>query len=117
MNLTEKDITSEVARSIRQGLGLTQSAFWEPLGVRQSTGHHYETKVKIPRYVRILLVARYVCSLAIDTSTPEEVAELKELGRIQLDRRLASGESTKARQQLEKATQYIESAKAMLAKV
>ena len=83
MNLTEKDISGPVARSLREASGLTQTAFWEPLGVKQSVGCRYEADVHIPKAVRILLVAHYVSGVRIDAATQEGVSELTRLGAIQ----------------------------------
>lgn len=83
MKLTEKDITGAMARTIREKAGLTQTAFWEPLGVKQSVGCKYEQDVSIPRSVRILLVAHYVSGFKIDAKTQEGVEELSRLGAIQ----------------------------------
>ena len=84
MNLTEPDITGAVARELREKTGLSQRAFWEPLGVHQSSGCQYESSASaIPKPVRILLVARYVAGLDIDASTHQGVASLTNLAPIQ----------------------------------
>jgi len=83
MNLTEKDITGAVARKLRETAGLTQTAFWEPIGVKQSVGCRYESDIPIPQAVRILLVAHYVSGIKIDAKTQEGVEELARLGAIQ----------------------------------
>ena len=83
MNLTEKDITGAVARKLRETAGLTQTAFWEPIGVKQSVGCRYESDIPIPQAVRILLVAHYVSGVKIDAATHDGVAELAQLGAIQ----------------------------------
>jgi transcriptional regulator with XRE-family HTH domain len=83
MTLTEKEITGALARQLREQAGLTQTAFWEPLGVKQSVGCRYEADIPIPQAVRILLVAHYVSGIKIDAGTREGVAELSRLGAIQ----------------------------------
>ena len=83
MKLTEKEITGALARQLREEAGLTQTAFWEPLGVKQSVGCRYESDIPIPQAVRILLVAHYVSGIKIDAGTHEGVAELTRLGAIQ----------------------------------
>lgn len=90
MKLTEKDITASVARQMREDAGLSQKAFWEPLGVQQSVGCKYEQDVKIPRSVRILIVARYVVGFKIDAGSQDGVQELAKLGKIQSAKMLAS---------------------------
>ena len=81
--LTEKDVTGPIARQLRESAGLTQTAFWSRVGVTQSVGCRYEMDVKLPRAVRILLVATYISGVKIDTGTKEGVAELARLGAIQ----------------------------------
>jgi predicted transcriptional regulator len=84
MNITESEVTAEAARILRKGLGMTQKEFWGPLGVQQSVGARYEQGAqKIPRAVRILLVARHISGVSMDTSTAEGVADLARLGAIQ----------------------------------
>lgn len=117
MKLTEKDITAEVAKSMRQGLGLTQRSFWEPLGVKQSVGHRYETDTRIPRSVRILLVARYVAGLTLDANTPDDVDQIAKLAEFQASGNVAAKESAAARKVLQKATEHIQNAQASLTRV
>ena len=83
--LTEDQITGPVARKMRQDMGLTQKAFWNPVGVQQSVACRYELDAgaDIPQAVRILIVARYISGLRIAASTPNEVASLSKLGEAQ----------------------------------
>lgn len=84
MNFTEKEITGPVAKQIREALDMGQAAFWNPLGVPQSSASKYEAKQsKIPKAVRILLVANYIAKLKIAAGTPEELDALRKLGAIQ----------------------------------
>lgn len=84
MNLTEQEITGDAARCIRERLGLTQSEFWAPLGVKQSVGSRYEGNyAEIPQSVRILLVTHYVAGVKIDAASADGVAGLAVLGSIQ----------------------------------
>lgn len=110
MTLTEKDITSEVARKLREDSGLTQKAFWEPLGVQQSVGCRYERDIDVPKAVRILLVARYVSGVTIDAATHDGVAELKTLGAIQSNIKEAKSIASAVRGDLAKATKKLQDA-------
>lgn len=62
MNIqNDEEITGAVAKQIREAAGLSQEKFWQPLGVHQSSGCHYEADDKpVPKPVRILLYLRYV---------------------------------------------------------
>jgi transcriptional regulator with XRE-family HTH domain len=84
--LTETDVTGTIARRLRESAGLTQTVFWERLGVTQSVGCRYEMDVNMPRSVRILLVATYISGVTINTGTHDGVAELARLGEIQSGR-------------------------------
>ncbi len=59
--ITERDITAAKTRELRAASGLSQKAFWAAVGVQQSVGCRHETgATKIPKPVRMLLVAVYV---------------------------------------------------------
>lgn len=109
MKLTEKQVTADVARAMRESLGLSQSAFWEPLGVLQSVGCKYEQDVKIPRSVRILLVTTYGAGLKLDTATPEGVEAIEKLAALQ-----NVGNASKA---LATASEHINKAQASLGRI
>lgn len=111
MTLTEKDITGAIARKLREEEGLTQTAFWEPLGVKQSVGCRYESDIPIPQAVRILLVAHYVSGVKIDAATPEGVAELSRLGSIQSKQNNAKAIVAHARADMTKAIKNLEVAR------
>ena len=111
MKLTEKDITGAVARKMREDAGLTQTAFWKPLGVKQSVGCKYEQDVQIPHAVRILIVAHYVSGIKIDAGTQEGVAELARLGAIQSKHNQAKTVSRSVSAELAKAVKNLESAR------
>lgn len=84
MKYTEKDISGPVAKAMREAAGMTQNAFWKPIGVHQSVSSKYEAGItKIPRSVRILIVANYVAGMKIDTTTGDGVAALERLGTLQ----------------------------------
>lgn len=83
MTITEKDIDGAAAKELRERLGLTQAAFWEPVGVKQSVGCRHEKGVPILQSVRILIVARYICGLHIDASSIDSIEDLKELAEVQ----------------------------------
>ena len=47
--------TGQEIRTLRKTIKLSQSAFWEPLGVTQSGSSRYEAGRKIPKPVQVLL--------------------------------------------------------------
>lgn len=108
--ITEDKITCAVAKALREEKKLSQTAFWGPIGVCQPTGCRYEQDVRIPRPVRILLVAKYVCGLALDTTSKEGVAELKNLGSAQHAARKAKSSIDKAAKHLSEAGGALQSA-------
>ncbi len=110
MTLTEKDITGVVARTLREKAGLTQTAFWEPLGVKQSVGCRYESDIAIPQAVRILLVAHYVSGVKIDAATHDGVAELAQLGAIQSNLKEAKTLANAVRSDIAKASKKLQDA-------
>ena len=84
MELTEKDIDAETAGRMRKELGLSQREFWGPVGVQQSVSSRYEHgHAEIPLPVRMLIVARYVGKVDLDTSTSDGVKEISRLGKMQ----------------------------------
>lgn len=112
MKLTEKDITGPVARRIREMLELSQAAFWNPIGVHQSTACKYEAQqAKIPRSVRILVVATYVAAMKIDTTTGDGVAALERLGTIQAKDRDMKKSAARAIRALDSAAAEIAGAR------
>lgn len=118
MKLTEKQVTAEAARSLRESLGLSQKAFWEPLGVLQSVGCTYESGTKIPKSVRILLVARYVAGLNLDTSSVGGVEAIEALSTLQNGGNLSVNIATaSARKALKTATDLISKAQAALGRI
>ncbi len=115
MNLTENEMTGPVVRSLREGVGLSQKAFWGPLGVKQSVGCKYESDTPIPHSVRILIVATYISGLKIDARTGEAVAELSKLGSIQAAFQQASSTAATVRDQLDHAAHQLQQARSTLA--
>lgn len=115
MPITEKDITASVAKSLREVAGLTQTAFWEPVGVKQSVGCRYENDIPIPQPVRILLVAKYVSGLNIKTDTAEGVDELARLAAIQSNQKAAKTAAQSARGTIDAACQQLQRASEKLA--
>jgi hypothetical protein len=89
---TESDISGVAAKALREQVGLTQRAFWEPLGITQSGGCRYEAGHPVPRPIRILVFANYVAGLRIDASTAEGAANLMRLGRLQASEVAAEAE-------------------------
>lgn len=118
MNPTEKEMTGLAARQLREARGMTQSAFWGPVGVLQSVGARYEQgSAKIPRSVRILLVANYVAGLTVDATTEEAVAGLAKLAAIQASFKEVKSSAASARADLAKASKSIQAASERLAAV
>lgn len=117
MPLTENQITGTVARALRDQIGLTQTAFWSAVGVKQSVGCRYESDMPIPHPVRILIVARYVSGVQIDTGTPEGVAELSRLGGVQATFKDAKKAAAAVRSALDAAAIQIQRASDKLANI
>ena len=111
MLITESEITGPIARTLREGLGLTQPAFWNPVGVKQSVGCRYEVDTPIPASVRILLVARYVAGLTIDATTAEGVADLQQLALVQAKVRSAKSIASSVKSDLNKTIKKLEAAR------
>lgn len=117
MPLTEKDITGPVVRAMREELGLTQTAFWSQIGVKQSVGCKYEAETPIPQAARILIVANYVSGLKIDARTLDGVKELKALGKIQSSFQQAADAASEVRGTLDEAAKKISEARKTLARL
>jgi predicted transcriptional regulator len=111
MHITEQDVTGPIARKLRDDAGLTQAAFWRPLGVQQSVGSRYETDIPIPHAVRILLVARYVAGMRIDAGNVEGVADLIRLGAIQSKQAQSKSIVAHARADMTRAIKNLETAR------
>lgn len=87
---TEKDITPAAARALREREGLSQAAFWTPLGITAASGWRYEGGRSINKPVRTLVFMRYVAGLPIDASTQSGAALILRVGQLhQID--LAGG--------------------------
>lgn len=112
--MTEANITNESARKMRQDLGLTQKEFWGPVGVAQSVGARYEDDVKIPRPVRILIVARYVGGLKIAADTPQDISDIQLMADVQRKLGTAKALARKVSKDLDRAAGDISAAKASL---
>ncbi len=109
--MTEDQITGEIAKDIREKLGMRQSKFWNPIGVQQSVASRYEQGLSpIPQSVRILLVANYVAGVRIDTTTPEGVEGLSKLGSMQSSHSAARSIASSTRKELNKAADSIKKA-------
>lgn len=81
---TEKEVTGAAAKALREQYGLTQKAFWTPMGITQAGGCRYENgQAPVPRPIRILVFANYVAGLKVDASTEAGVASLMRLAKIQ----------------------------------
>ncbi len=76
---TEKDITPEVAKHLREASGMTQREFWEEVGSNQGSGHwfeHNKRKSGIPRPIRTLLFLRHVIGIPLSVNDPDHAAML-----------------------------------------
>lgn len=80
---TDQDITGEIARQMRRARGLSQPAFWGPVGVRQPAASYYENGRAIPASVRKLLFIRYVAGIEHDPQTKPGADELRKLAAQQ----------------------------------
>lgn len=108
--MTEQDITNESVKALRKSLGLGQAEFWGPIGVKQSASSGYESKTAIPKPVRILVVARYVCGIHIDADTAEGVEKTSKLGAVQQKSIKAKAIAGEVKQDLAKAAKSIQTA-------
>lgn len=110
MTLTEPEITGAIARKLREDAGMTQAAFWRPLGVQQSVACRYEQGADMPKAVRILLVARYIGGMRIDAETTEGVAEIQRLAAIQSKHAEAKRAAHAARTSITSAAKHLQQA-------
>lgn len=110
VNMTEQEITNESVKVLRKALGMGQAEFWGPIGVKQSASSGYESKTAIPKPVRILVVARYVCGIHIDADTDDGVAATAKLGAIQQKKIKAKAIAGEVKQDLAKAAKSIQTA-------
>lgn len=78
------EVEGTKVRALRKSLGLSQVKFWIPLGVSQPSGHRMESERadRIPEMVRLLVFARYVAGLPVDTN-PKNASAMVKLGKIQ----------------------------------
>lgn len=61
--IDQSALTGPKLRLIREGLGLSQAAFWGAIGVKQPAGHGYETGREMPDSVRRLAYLHYVAGI------------------------------------------------------
>jgi hypothetical protein len=108
--MTEQEITNESVRALRKALGMGQAEFWGPIGVKQAAASGYENRTEIPKPVRILVVARYVCRIHIDADTSDGVANASKLGAIQQKTIKAKAIAGEVKQDLAKAAKSIQTA-------
>lgn len=52
-------MNAEQLVALRRKLGLTQTQFWEPLGITQSGGSRYETGRNVPPPMKLLIKLAY----------------------------------------------------------
>lgn len=100
--LTDRDITAQKTRELRAQAALGQKAFWGAVGVQQSVGCRYESgQTKIPKPVRMLIVATYVSPA----------------GTALADIKTVKATAKQARRDLDKAADSINEARDALARV
>jgi transcriptional regulator with XRE-family HTH domain len=111
---TEGDVTGELAKALRLQAGLSQAAFWEPLGITQSAGCRYESGQTVPGPIRILLFVNHVVGLRLDASTQEGAERLRRLALLQASESAAEAEKIGAK--LAEAMAAVRQVNRMLAK-
>lgn len=89
---TANDLDQDAVKRIRKQLGMTQEAFWVPLGITQAAGCKYENGWTIPKPIRILVFLNYVAGLRTDAFTRDGVASLMRLSRLQASEAAAEAE-------------------------
>lgn len=100
--ITERDITAERVRELRAASGLSQKAFWAAVGVQQSVGCRHETgATKIPKPVRLLLLATYVSPAG--TALEDMRAVKAEARRVEKELSKCLNTLTKAQTELRRA--------------
>jgi len=109
-DMKEQEITNESVKMLRKTLGLGQAEFWGPIGVKQSAASGYESDTAIPKPVRILVVARYICGIHIDADTDDGVEKASKLGAIQQKSIKAKAIAGEVKQDLAKAAKSIQTA-------
>lgn len=93
MHITsEKDITGQAAKYLREQANLTQKAFWNSVGLTQSGGCRYEQGQSIPRPIRILIYTIYAAGIRIDATSEAGTSELQRLAKLQASERAADKE-------------------------
>lgn len=77
---TDRDITGETAKMLRERTSLPQREFWRKAGASQAAGCRYESgKRSIPPSVRSLLFINFVAGIEIDTATLEGARKVRAL--------------------------------------
>jgi DNA-binding XRE family transcriptional regulator len=109
-DMKEQEITNESVRMLRKTLGLGQAEFWGPIGVKQAAASGYENDTAIPKPVRILVVARYICGIHVDAETDDGVEKASMLGAIQQKSIKAKAIAGEVKQDLAKAAKSIQTA-------
>jgi len=108
--MKEQEITNESVKMLRKTLGLGQAEFWGPIGVKQAAASGYENDTAIPKPVRILVVARYICGIHVDAETDDGVEKASMLGAIQQKTIKAKAIAVEVKQDLAKAAKSIQTA-------
>ena len=108
--MTEQEVTNESVKALRKSLGMGQAEFWGPIGVKQAAASGYENETAIPKPVRILVVARYVCGIHIDAGTADGVEATKQLGNVQQKKIKAKAIAGEVKHDLAKAAKSIQTA-------
>jgi transcriptional regulator with XRE-family HTH domain len=94
---TESDVDGAAAKRLREQMGLSQKAFWAPMGITQSGGCRYENGHPMPKPIRILVFVNYVAGLRLDAGTPDGAGRLMRLALLQASETAAEAEKIGAK--------------------
>ncbi len=103
-------LTGADLKLIREQRGMTQTAFWGAIGVKQCASVFYEAGRDMPEPVRRLAWLHYVAGIPVDAD-PEELAKLGQLAaatrQFKRDLRRAENIATSAVSKIMEARQVL----------
>ena len=103
-------LTGADLKLIREQRGMTQTAFWGVIGVKQCTSSFYESGTDMPAPVRKLAWLHYVAGIPVDAD-PEELAKLGQIAsatrQFMRDLRRAENIATSAVSKIMEAKQVL----------
>lgn len=84
MEITQpQQLTGPIIRGMRNEAGLTQQAFWGPLGVTKSRGSSYEKELhKIDEPVQLLVYLFYVCKMPVNLPHDEMLLAITAINSV-----------------------------------